>query len=718
MQNYLKIFKKIFPEKKSVYSALIFGFSISAAIYLGLLQRHFFSWRYLFYSILIFISGTLFAGWLIRFYIQPGYIKFPKKIRIFIFLASLLFSLILLFNTEIQPTYYLLPDSNLEMRFSIPELDPDQEGVRLLWVETGQGYVHYTNMEISGEWERVFGNTIFAPDQSIVLTWQGKAGAWAEIAFRHTDFDQQVDVIWNGKKESISLLNPKEPDIFIRNRFDVPLIYQIPFILAFIISVGFGLFSMLVLLGSLEPRNQPADKGWAWLRYMLPMLAVWGLTLLIFWPGIMSSDALSQWAQGYLRQFDDWHSAMHSILLSVLMRVWYSPAFISIIQILLLSFIVAWGLKTLGERGISKVVLWSISILFAIFPPNGIFVITLWKDIPYAITFLWFTIMMVNISLTRGKWAEHPLHWMILGLSAGLVAVFRQNGAGISLISLLPLPLIFKKYWKQLGYSLLLAIVLYAGIKGPLYTAVNINRGRSGQTNLIFLHHITAHLEAGTELFEEESQYLNSFMPLDDWEYWCCYVGTISYDNDFGRQDFLANTTKNRDLALKLFSRNPLVDISHTTCAGELSWKFENNQCYMKSTHGINSWSPGTVDWIGGNDYHLEDKSVFPGLVDKYVSWLRNFGFLDDELVPYLRPAFWLYLAIFAVTIFILRSGNFYMITSLLPILSQAMILLLVSYAPAYRYHYGTCLAGIFLLGLAFLPGNEESVRSKKIKKD
>jgi hypothetical protein len=30
--------------------------------------------------------------------------------------------------------------------------------------------------------------------------------------------------------------------------------------------------------------------------------------------------------------------------------------------------------------------------------------------------------------------------------------------------------------------------------------------------------------------------------------------------------------------------------------------------------------------------------------------------------------------------------------------------LILVSFAPAFRYYYGTILAGVFLLGLIFIP--------------
>ena len=89
---------------------------------------------------------------------------------------------------------------------------------------------------------------------------------------------------------------------------------------------------------------------------------------------------------------------------------------------------------------------------------------------------------------------------------------------------------------------------------------------------------------------------------------------------------------------------------------------------------------------------------------EPFVGFFRKFGFLDDMLVFYLRPAFWLYVGIFSVSIAVIRRNEFRLLSLVLPILTQSLILLMVSFAPAYRYHYGICLAGILLIGLAFLP--------------
>jgi hypothetical protein len=219
---------------------------------------------------------------------------------------------------------------------------------------------------------------------------------------------------------------------------------------------------------------------------------------------------------------------------------------------------------------------------------------------------------------------------------------------------------------------------------------------------------MAAHLDAGTPLEPQEEAYLDSFLPTSDWQYYCCYVGTVSYDNDFEREKFLASSAENRKLALDLFLRDPAVDIQHTMCASELVWRFIDNQCYMKSTHGFNSWNPGEVSWIVGNEVGLKDDSKIPSLVQPYVDNLRIFGFRDDYLDFYLRPALYLYLGLFFTAVVVVRRDDFRALLICLPILVQSLILLLVSYAPAIRYQYGTIITGLLLVGLAFLPNRKE----------
>jgi hypothetical protein len=175
---------------------------------------------------------------------------------------------------------------------------------------------------------------------------------------------------------------------------------------------------------------------------------------------------MSQWAMGATGRYNDWQSGFHAILLAGLMRVWYSPALIALLQIASFALVVAWGLKILKEHGVPRIALWGISLLFAAFPINGIFAITLWKDIPFAIAFLWLTILIIKIVLSGGSSGRD---WLFLGISAFLVAILRHNGAPVAVATLLVLLLIYRKTWKPFLGAILVAALLYLGTKGPAY---------------------------------------------------------------------------------------------------------------------------------------------------------------------------------------------------------------------------------------------------------
>ena len=84
------------------------------------------------------------------------------------------------------------------------------------------------------------------------------------------------------------------------------------------------------------------------------------------------------------------------------------------------------------------------------------------------------------------------------------------------------------------------------------------------------------------------------------------------------------------------------------------------------------------------------------------MSWLKRFGFADDFLVWYLRPALYLYLSVFALSAAYMRKKNWRIWIIGMPIFVQSAVLFLISFSPAYRYQYGTYLAGMFMIGIIF----------------
>ena len=89
---------------------------------------------------------------------------------------------------------------------------------------------------------------------------------------------------------------------------------------------------------------------------------------------------------------------------------------------------------------------------------------------------------------------------------------------------------------------------------------------------------------------------------------------------------------------------------------------------------------------------------------------LRDFGFLDDNLVPYLRPAFSFYIFILSLAIAYLRNNDWKIFLIGTPIILQTFLLFFINFAPVFRYFYATNLVGTFFIGLLFYQKKNDCV--------
>jgi hypothetical protein len=687
----------------SIYS-IITSFSLAYVIYTGFFQRHFFSWRYLLLCILFFVIFTLITGWINTNFLFKNIAQLNKSRKVFLLIFSCLLAIILLVNSPIQPVYYLLPDSEMEISFTIGDDAQAAKGVQLKSINTGQGYVHHSNMTISGEYEVADTTLVFHPGQKVDIHWKGKAGAESRIIFQSTLYDQPVSITWNGQTSSLNLMRGGDTDVTFAVKTPIPLQIQAFSILTFLLASFYLIMLLIIALAhwNLKTGKTPGKRSWSWVWYMLPMLLVWIFSLLVFWPGVFTNDSYALWRQAVDGNFNDWQSAFFAIVLYLLIRIHYSLSFILILQILFFAAVTAYGLGRFEKLGVPKAILWIISILFAISPLNNMQAITLWKDIPYSIAFLWLTILTFEILDSDGEWIGQKSHLILIFLVSLLISLLRQNGMPAAAGTFLILALIYKNRRKEFLILLVSLVAMFGLIKIPLYNLIGIDRKESGQSNLILVHHIAAHLDADTDFEPDELQYLNSLLPLADWDYDCCYMGTIYLNNDFDKYKLISNSAYNQKLAFNLFLRDPAVDFRHMLCAGEPSWKYGQNQCKIFSTHGFNKWSTGKQDWIIPNEFSLKEASVFPELIQVYANVLRNFGFLDDNLVPYLRPAFYFYLFLLSLAIAYMRNDNWRIFIVGIPIILQTLLLLLINFSPVLRYFYSTNLVGTLFILIIF----------------
>jgi hypothetical protein len=428
------------------------------------------------------------------------------------------------------------------------------------------------------------------------------------------------------------------------------------------------------------------------------MVLAWTVYLLTFWPGFMSPDSMMQWSEVQSGQFSDAHPAIHTMLIWVLSRLWNTPAILVIFHILLLSLLTAWGLGELQKRGVSPIILWAGAFLFALFPVNGLMVVSVWKDITYACALFAFFLQFVKIYFSNGKWLEN--NWNLAGLVlAGLTTAFvRHNGLPVVFASLAVLLLVYRESWRRLVFSTLVFVLLWFGINGPFYSALNVKM-YPGFTNILFLDHIDAHIHAGTSLQSDEKAFLESLLPLANWPYNCADSDIRKMDGPIPFDYFTQSTREPARIAINLFLRDPMVDIRHTLCASSVVWKVNTDHYILLFSFG--QLKDGSYTWVMENNFGLVEKSVFPVL----IPFLTN-QFSDKGLIA--RPAFYLLVAIFVFAIMSIRRRSAKLLVISVPLVFQTGVMLLVTYAQDFRYLYSTVLIALFSLVMFFIPGNDD----------
>jgi hypothetical protein len=525
------------------------------------------------------------------------------------------------------------------------------------------------------------------------LFWQGKVGDKAALAFKPVDRPVYVTVSWDGHPQAIDLsAATKREALFVNQNFDLPWFHGFVWLLCVWIALASTAFITTLLLVSVRWKSVQGHVRWPW--FAIPMVFVWTIYLLTFWPGFMSPDSMMQWGEVQSGQFSDAHPAIHTMLIWLLSRLWNTPAMLVIFHILLLSLLTAWGLGEMQKQGVSPVILWAGTLLFALFPVNGLMVASVWKDITYACALFALFLQFVKIYFSNGKWLEN--NWNLAGLVlAGLVTAFvRHNGLPVVFASLAVLFFVYREAWRRLVASAIVLMLLWVGINGPLYSALSVKM-YPGFTNILFLDHVDAHIHAGTTLLPDEKAFLESLLPLVDWPYDCADSDIRKMDGPIPFDYFTQTTREPARIALNLFLRDPMVDVQHTLCASSIVWKM--NTGHYISIFSFGQLKDGTYAWVMENNFGLMEKSLFPGL----IPFLTN-QFSDKGLLA--KPAFYLLVAGFMFAILSIRHRSAKLLVIAAPLVFQTGVMLLVTYAQDFRYLYSTVLMALFSLVMFFTP--------------
>jgi hypothetical protein len=266
------------------------------------------------------------------------------------------------------------------------------------------------------------------------------------------------------------------------------------------------------------------------------LFMVWMGYFFIFQPGIFTTDSYSQFAQiNGLRTLSSHHPLLHTAFMAIFVE---NISLYFVAQITISSSSIALILYFYMKNGLPVRVVYLVTLFFVVYPLNGLYLMTFWKDIFYAISLLWLTYLSAEACRTDGRIFNQKKFSIAIFVVLYLTMNLRNNGFYIVII-LLPCFFIFLQYCKRI--IVVIAFILL-GLNVVSYQAINhlfvIEKPSIAESFAIPLQQIAYTLNQNDkEVVEEAHEFFETLLPREGWGKYQPYsVDAIKFQDVFNAQ--------------------------------------------------------------------------------------------------------------------------------------------------------------------------------------
>ena len=256
---------------------------------------------------------------------------------------------------------------------------------------------------------------------------------------------------------------------------------------------------------------------------------LWGIIMLVwlpyflkYCPAIITPDSLDQIYQTQgINVLSNHHPVFHTFIIAIALNIGklignynVGVAIFTVFQMLVLSAIFAFTLYTMSKKNINNGIKIGTFIFFAFYPIFGMYSITIWKDIPFAIVMLLFILQLVDLVYNEKEFLNSKKKQIFLIISMILVIMFRNNGIYVVLLTIPFLLWFYRKSIKKLLPITMIPVIFYLLYTGPVFKILNIKKGSVREALSIPLQQFVRVLkDRGDELTDKQKQSIYNFLP-------------------------------------------------------------------------------------------------------------------------------------------------------------------------------------------------------------
>ena len=457
-------------------------------------------------------------------------------------------------------------------------------------------------------------------------------------------------------------------------------------------------------------------------RWRLPLAtyAACQVIFLVWWaafyPAIVSYDSVFYVLHVTTGPWVDNHSVLYDSMVWLSLHVTGGLAALTFAQTAAMSAALGYTVAAFRRLGVPGRWTAIAAVVVAALPPTGIFIVYLWKDVPYVICGFLIVPTVAHLLSLRGQpdWRrDRRVNWLIaaVGLEMLGMSLFRLNGFSIVAITAIPLVCLLSGVRIRLAAAALSAICLALLLNLVVYPAAGIQRPPSALAyGPAFADLAVAYSQAPSSFTGRDKSLMEQVAPLAVWRKTAnCYdsdsTTRIPGIKEFSRAPARSGPMVSRLVALwaRVLKRTPQLVLGARICRSSIAWNiFEAGRIGQTQ---IQPLSPPAKVWpmLRHNPYrtallsrplsatlHTLAKTLWTASRTRQLDWLL------------FRGAFWAYLSYLVLFLFARGRRNWALLSLGAVVAGQQLGLLPDTPAPDYRYMIVEIFIGIMLVPLLF----------------
>ena len=335
--------------------------------------------------------------------------------------------------------------------------------------------------------------------------------------------------------------------------------------------VSYILFIIITnLLNKITNTNERKTNKKFFLIVLIILLLLWLPYLLTYYPGGLFADTYYSIEMAlHQRGMDNHHPILYTLIWKFLLTICndynHSIFLFTMIQYLFMGLSCSTVIYYMYRKGYNKIIIIISLLFFGLFPLVPFYIISLWKDTPFSIWILVYSLFLLFI-FNRNDYIKEitkKKSIIILIIISFFVAFSRNNGIYIVFLTNLSIiVLLFKKEKskriKIFSIINIMNISFIFIIQGPIYNLLGLNSDKSIESLSIPVQQV-AYIASSNTLDEDDEKFINKIMPINDLKnyYTPMNVDSLKFNKKFDLDYFDSNLSEFMKLYLKSVIKHP-----------------------------------------------------------------------------------------------------------------------------------------------------------------